>query len=111
MFEDIRPINTYSFHELKSDYSYFKDEDYGNTGYSSELYTMVFYYTKAYDNFDRSYMKIQDLAAIVGGFLKIILLAGSLICELVCTFIREEVLYNELFRFKRKNISNLKIKK
>jgi hypothetical protein len=97
MFEDNIIDSHYSYNELKYDYSYFKDEDYGKVGFESSIYKINFYFQKAYDHYHKSYMKIQELAAILGGFIKILLLTGGLCSNIFGKFIREEMLYKELF--------------
>jgi len=44
-------------------------------------------------------MKIQDLAAIVGGFMKIVLLFGEIISRVFNIFTRNEALHYELFEY------------
>jgi hypothetical protein len=99
MFEDFKPKQLYSYHELLTDYFYFRDEDYGDPKQDSTIYTMFLYFRKPFDSYNRSFMKIQDLAAIVGGFLKIVLLVGSLVSDIFSTFNRDEILYNQLFKY------------
>lgn len=43
------------------------------------LGTVIYYFNKEIDKYTREYMKIQTLAANVGGILKIFLLAGSIV--------------------------------
>ena len=62
---------------VSNNINFFSDSDYGQPGISSLLYSINIYSKKNYDNFTRSYMKFQELAAIVGGFMKIVLFAGE----------------------------------
>ena len=57
--------------------------NYGKEKSNSKFYKICFYAVKDFLKINRSFMKVQDFAAIVGGFLKIILFAGQL---LSCTF-------------------------
>lgn len=54
---------------------------------------------KSYQIHTRSYMKFQDLCAIVGGFIKIILMAGEVLSFLANRNYMIEYLMNELFQF------------
>ena len=44
-------------------------------------------------------MKIQELIAIVGGLLNIIIYAGLFLSKAFNIYIRDELLYNELFEY------------
>ncbi len=68
IFEDKNDTKMYSTKEKTTDFKFFKEEDYGKVGLGTEMYLLLVYSTKPYTLITRSYMKIQDLAAIVGGF-------------------------------------------
>ncbi len=97
IFEDKNVTKLNSAKEKQTDLYFFKDEDYGKPGMNSAIYAMVIYATKPYTYITRSYMKIQDLAAIVGGFAKSILLFGMLISKFFGVYMRNEMFYNVLF--------------
>ena len=64
--------------ELKSEISYYDpNNNYGIEGNSSSFYSLVFYMKKEYTKWNRSFMKLQDFAAIIGGLMKIIVFIGN----------------------------------
>ncbi len=98
IFEDIIETKLVSGKEMENTLLFVKDEHHGKEGHSTILYALAIYATKPYTLITRSYMKIQDLAAVVGGFLKIFLIFGSCISDFFGTYLRNEMFYNLLFQ-------------
>ena len=98
--ESINNQSVYSFSNIQSDYFLKQISDYSTPGSPSLLYTSVFYLSKNYDSYSRSFMKIQDFAAIMAGFFKITLVMFSLICNVINYYQRDEYIFNELFEYK-----------
>jgi hypothetical protein len=92
--------------DLKSDFNYFDSSQYGVDGNPSIFYSIEFYTQKNYDKIYRSYMKFQDFAAVIGGFMKIVLVAGGLFSFLFNDIIRDEIIYNMLFEYQPINDEN-----
>jgi hypothetical protein len=82
-----------------NDFILFDLNSYNKTGTMSSFYSLFVYFDKNYEKFNRSYMKFQDLAAIVGGFMKIILVLAEVINYLINRHLRNEFLLNEIFEF------------
>ncbi len=97
IFEDVVPTKMYSVGDRGNDFSFFDDNAWGVHGRSANLYNMAVYMTKPYTKLKRTYMKIQDVGAILGGFLKFILLFANIISNFFSKHLRNENLYNVLF--------------
>jgi hypothetical protein len=76
IMKDIKLKEKHGVVDIKSDFYFFDDKKYGLPGTASIFYSAVFYAQKPYQKYYRSFMKLQDLGAIIGGFIKIILLFG-----------------------------------
>ena len=100
---DPKESKMYGAADLKSDFSYFDSIQYGKDGIPSSFYSMNFYTQKNYDKIYRSYMKFQDFAAVIGGFMKIVLVIGGLFSFFFNDIIRDEIIYNMLFEYKPLN--------
>jgi hypothetical protein len=85
---------------LEGDFSYLSDDDMKTEGAYSTFYNMVFYYEKNYLYYSRSYMKIQGLAAISGGFVKIIQIIASIIIIPFNYLNRDMIIFNKFFEIK-----------
>jgi hypothetical protein len=90
----------YGAADQKSDFSFYDSSQYGVDGTPSSFYSINFYMQKNYDKIFRSYMKFQDFAAIIGGFMKIVLVIGGLFSFLFNDIIRDEIIYNLLFEYR-----------
>ena len=78
---------------------YNANQNYGIPGQDATFYALNIYFRKQYTLINRSYMKIQELLAIVGGFSEIILFAGLFFSKFFNIHLRDEFLYNELFEY------------
>ena len=85
--------------EIKSDYLYYPEKNYGIPGQDATFYQLNFYLSKEYTLINRSFMKIQDLLAVVGGFSDFVIFMGFFLTKYFNIHIRDELLYNELFEY------------
>lgn len=99
ILKDVKNTTLHVYSSLEPEYYIFNNADYGKPGISSIFYSMIFYYTKEYDEIQRSFMKFQDLAAIVGGFSKLILMFGNICASLFYSYMRNNIIYSQLFEF------------
>lgn len=99
ILKDVKNTTLQVFSSLVPEYYIFNVADYGKPDVSSIFYTMIFYYTKDFDKIQRSFMKFQDLAAIVGGFSKIILMFGHVCAGLFYAYMRNNIIYSQLFEY------------
>jgi hypothetical protein len=83
------------------------DSEYGNPKISSKIYTMAIFLEKDYEYYTRSYMKIQDLAATVGGFMKLISILSLSLTGYYNKFSRNQLLINEIFDFQSPQSKNI----
>ncbi len=100
--KDIKESSLHAGSRMESDFYLFNMANYGKAGLSSVFYQMSFYMEKNYDQIQRSYMKFQELSALVGGFMKIIMFGGQIITMILTYFDRDELIYNDLFEYKLK---------
>ncbi len=97
IFEDYKMEVIRGIDRETTDYNYFKDEDYNQVSASNYIYVLSLYSSKPFDNIMRSYMKIQDLGAILGGFIKFTMIIGSIISQFFTEYIRENKLIGKIF--------------
>jgi hypothetical protein len=90
----------YAKSELSGDFSYVSDAVMMTEGTYSTFYNMVFYYEKSYLFYSRSFMKIQGLAAVSGGFVKIIQIIASIIIIPFHYFYKDLTIFNKFFEIK-----------
>jgi hypothetical protein len=100
IFNDPVTKSLYGSSSRDYDISFLDPSDYGKPGRSSIIYYMVYYMEKNYDSIQRSYMKFQDLSAVVGGFIKIVMLFAGLFSYIFNNKLRDELIYNEFFELK-----------
>lgn len=96
---DYKQSKKYGAADIKSEYNIFESSQYGVEGNTSIFYSIEFVTQKNYDKIFRSYMKFQDFAAVIGGFIKIVLFAGGLFSYFFNNLIRDEIIYNLLFDY------------
>ena len=51
------------------------------------FYTLLLYYNSDFEKYSRSYMKLQELSALVGGFMKLVMFFADIICFTTNTFL------------------------
>lgn len=73
--------------------------NYGVTGMSSQFYQLIIYSEKYFLQYNRSFMKFQELAAILGGFMKIIFVFGEIFCAIYNKVRRDNELYGQFFDY------------
>ncbi len=88
-----------AFDKFSFDFSIKLDDDFNDKSLGTDLYSMVLYYSKGRDKFIRTFMKLQDLAALVGGFMQVMLIAGKVLCQHYNSYQRNITLINEIFEF------------
>lgn len=86
-----------SYDRIEDDFSLVLDSELTKEGNKSTCYRTVFYLEKDFELFNRSFMKIQDLAAVVGGFLKIILVILGFLSNIFNKSFRKIHLFYEMF--------------
>jgi hypothetical protein len=92
--------------QLKSDTYYYDPSEYGKEGTSSMFYTLLLYSKKNYSKYTRHYMKFQELAAIIGGFMKIVLYIGKETSFIINKISRDNEMYGNFFDYnEEKSIS------
>jgi hypothetical protein len=110
IFDSVMNYTGLSFKYLKNMY-YFRDKSYYTNStddvYDENkiFYSFSFYLDKNHFKYFRSFMKFQDLLAIVGGFVKIVQLIISHIYNKYNKFSRDKFLINFLFENGNKNVN------
>ena len=113
IFQDIDTYNAITYDSSNSDFDYKSDADILNPLISSSMYATTIYLMKNHNKYNLSYMKVQDLAAQVGGFMKIIMVFCFVISFHLNEFSRDVDVMKKLFEFendeKDKNNDNTKL--
>jgi hypothetical protein len=90
-----------SFNRISSDFSYFDLNYYGKKGEPSDFYHLNLYSLKNKFSIKRSFMKIQDYAAVMGGFIKFISFISAIISNFFNYPIRNEAIFNHFFKYSK----------
>ncbi len=77
------------------------DSDIENKKLSSDLYSFLIYFDKGGDRYIRTFMKLQDLAATVGGFMQLIFVIGKILSAQFNSYQRNISLINSVFDFNK----------
>jgi hypothetical protein len=94
IFEDVKQTNLLSYTTNKGEASYLPRYEGG----SGNFYTFLYYSEKNSNIIKRSFMKIQDAGALIGGVIKIILVLFHIVSFLPNEIQRENFILNELFQ-------------
>ena len=100
IFESLTSGKMISFEGSNMDFDFKSDDDLKDPNISSSIHALTIYLTKNHNKYSLSYMKFQDLAAQVGGFMKILMVFLSLINFLHNEFRRDIEVLNQIFEFK-----------
>jgi hypothetical protein len=101
IFADFDKMSLIAYDSLTQDVDYKSDQDMINPDISSSLYATTIYLSKNHDKYILTYMKVQDLAAQVGGFIKILMVFCYIINYNINMFNRDLDVINRLFDFKK----------
>ena len=97
--ENEKNISIYSGTLGKTDYYFRTNDEYGIYNSSSLIYDFIINYQNHYDYIERSYMKIQDVYAIIGGFKEIVFLILGIIPQYLSPYIRNKEFFNQIFEY------------
>ena len=75
------------------------DTDINNPSISSNIYATTIYFVKNHDKYTMSYIKMQDLAAQTGGFMKIVMVFFFVFNYHLNEFNRDVDVMNEIYEF------------
>ncbi len=99
IIEDFKKQNQTALSHKSQDFLFRLDDDYLDKSLSSELYTYTVYFGKNGNKYIRKYMKLQHLAASVGGFMQLVLTMGKILSSQYNSYQRNITLFNEIFQF------------
>ena len=96
IFKDVKSSSVLAFERRESEFELndLKQNDL-DTYY---FYSLVMYFNSEYDKIYRSYMKIQELSALVGGFMKIIMFIAEMLIIPYNRFLMRFDLVNQYYR-------------
>ncbi len=92
-----------------NDIDYKSDEDMMDPSISSSLYAITIYLSKNHNKYSLAYMKLQDLAAQVGGIIQILMIICQLLNYNVNSFSRDLDIINSLFELEKPDINLTKL--
>jgi len=101
IFNDFDRYNLISYDSHVTEVDYKSDTDLANPSISSSIYATTIYMMKDHNKYNLSYLKIQDVAAQVGGFMKILMVFCLIINYHYNLFRRDVDVINKLFEFDR----------
>ena len=84
-----------------NDIDFLSDDDLKNKNMTSGIYSTAIYLMKNHNSYNISYMKVQDLAAQVGGLIKIIMVFFMIINFFFNQFSRDQDVMNKIFEIKK----------
>lgn len=99
ILSSINELSIYGFAEINDEIYINDPNNFGRENLSSKLYEIIIYTQKKFDNFQRSYMKVQDLSALIGGFMKFLLIFGKSFSLIFNNLIKDELIYYQIFDF------------
>jgi hypothetical protein len=85
--------------KISTDLKFFNENNYGKENIPSSFYHLNFYTSKNYNKIERSFMKVQDFAAIMGGFIKIVTLFFGFFNGYVNKHLLKEEIFNRFFEY------------
>ena len=94
IFQDIRTSSVIAFDRNIPSFEFIRVK---NEKDAYNYYSLFITYSSDSDKTYRSYMKIQELAALVGGFMKIITFIGEMICGPYNRYLMKKSLVDEFF--------------
>ena len=101
IFDSITNSSLITFDNADSQLDYNSDDDLSNINKSSAIFITDIYLMKNYNKYSVSYMKVQDLAAQVGGFMKIMMVFFSIINFYHYKISRDLDVINKIFEFRK----------
>ncbi len=97
IFESIEEKTVYSLKDINQRHYFVTENKYANDGERAIIYRLRIYMTKRFTEFRRSYMKFQDLAAIIGGIVKFFVFSAQLITHFFNSYEIKKYLLNKIF--------------
>jgi hypothetical protein len=109
IFTDKNKLNLITLDSSMIDIDIKTDEHLMNPLISSSIYSNIIYLTKDHMKYNLSYIKLQDVAAQVGGFIKIIMSFCYITSYHWNLFKKDLDVINKLFEFRKIGTSEIKI--
>ena len=103
IFQDLDTYSLITYDNSNNDIDYKSHEDLKIPLISSSIYATTIYLMKNHNKYNLSYMKVQDLAAQVGGFMKIVMVFCYVINYHLNEFSRDVDVMNKLFEFEKED--------
>jgi len=104
---DYKNITKWGVDSFKTTYSYFSDEDLTKEGSSSKIYEINLYTTMEKNYYTRYYTKIQNVIAISGSIINIIIYCFQLVSYFFVTNVQKLDIIKNFFDFDKKRKRNL----
>jgi hypothetical protein len=101
MLKSINSTSFLSFDSFSTEYSYVSDEDLFGLGTQlpSNFYVLQVKISRKFISYNRSYMKLQDVGAILGGILSFFVMIFRNLCYYINLHLMKEFYFNHLFNF------------
>ena len=99
IINSLKKKTAFSLQKHTTDYFYYSLELLKTEGSASLFYNFNIMLSKDYDEYNRIYMKFQDVLAKIGGFVRVIVIFGEIISSWTNNFFLDASLINYLFKF------------
>ncbi len=100
ILKDTKMIEQITYKAMENGATYKSDELLQDKSLGTEIYTFILYFAKTKELYFRSFKKIQELLAEIGGFMEIIYVLGDIISSLFSDFELSVKLMNNIFEFR-----------
>lgn len=99
IFEDRKNVSAYSLVKHSQDFNYFSNNFLETEGTMSDFYFCTIYLEKEIMIYHRSYMKLQNLIALIGGFIQLIMICFEVVPLFINNGLKEFDLITSFFNF------------
>ncbi len=97
LFESIEETNVYSTKYVDKENFFISEKTQGTDYTDAILFDVSYFMSKPFTSYKRSYMRLQDLAAIIGGIVKFLIVIISVMTTIFNDYQLKKFLMNELF--------------
>ncbi len=102
LFNQFKNISFWGFDKMISSYQFISEEDLNIEGALSKIYSLTIYNTVENNYYTRQYIKFQNVVAIVGTLINLLLKLCVFMTHMIGESLRKLEILNDFFEFKEK---------
>lgn len=110
IFQDTKEDKIVTLGSKTPDLIYVSEEDYKSPDSDTTVYRNVFFFSKNYEKYNRSFMKVQELVAQVGGMLKLLMVVFTEFGHFFSNLQLKSSLVNKFYIFKKEEKTSTYLK-